>query len=226
MSSIETCLDVLSPILTENRKERFETVLDGRTRHIAMVLEDVYQGRNSSAVMRTADGFGLQDIHLIEKRNAWSKNKSVSKGASNWLTIHRYTDEKTAVTDCVSALKSSGYRVVATSPHHSGYTPSTLPLDKPVAIVMGTELTGISDEIKELADDFIEIPMCGFSESFNISVASAIIMSRLSERLHEEGFVGLSEDEKQELRLRWAYKTVKDAGAILNHSGAELPFEI
>lgn len=224
--SIEACLDVLTPLLTDKRKERFETVLDGRTRHIAMVLEDVFQGRNSSAVMRSADGFGLQDMHLIEKRNSWSKNKSVSKGASSWLTLHRYQDENSAVTDCVTALKNKDYRVVATSPHHSGYTPSTLPLDKPVAIIMGTELTGISDEIRDLADDFIEIPMHGFSESFNISVASAIIMSRLVERLREEGFKGLSEEEKQELRLRWAHKTVKDADAILKHAGVELPFTI
>ena len=226
MSSIQECLDVLYPLLTEKRKERFEYVLNNRTRHVAMVLEDVFQGRNSSAVMRTADGFGLQDIHLIEKRNAWSKNKTVSKGASNWLTIHRYTDENTALEDCVTALKNKGYRVVATSPYHSGYKPSSLPLDQPVAIVMGTELTGISDEVRHLADDFIEIPMHGFSESFNISVASAIIMNRLSERLREECIEGLSEEDKQELRLRWAYKTVKDPGAILQHYGVDLPFKI
>lgn len=226
-SSIEECLEVLSPLLTDRRKERFETVLKNRTRQVAIVLEDVFQGRNSSAVMRTADGFGLQDAYLIEKRNAWTKNKSVSKGASNWLTIHRYDDEKTAAQDCAAALKAKGYRIVAATPHQRDFTPDTLPLDQPVAIIMGTELTGVTDEIKELADDFIKIPMYGFSESFNISVASAIIMNRLIERLRSErGFKGLSEEEKQELRLQWTVKTVKNAEAILDNAGVTPPFQI
>lgn len=224
--SIEACIKTLYPILTEERRDRFEEVLSNRTRHITMVLEDVFQSRNTSAVMRSVDGFGIQDIHVIETHNLWSKNRSVSKGASSWLTIHKYRDSEDPVTACVASLKSSGHRVVATSPNEGGYTPDTLPLDKPIAIVMGTEFSGISSSLMSQVDDYVSIPMLGFSESFNISVASAIIMNRLSARLKESGInSGLTEEEKQYLRLQWAFRTVKDPVGILNHYGLEYPIE-
>jgi len=224
--SIEACLKALYPILTEERKERFEKVLSSRTRHITLVLEDLFQSRNTSAVMRSADGFGLQDIHIIEANNLWSKNRSVSKGASSWLTIHKYRDSDDPVSSCIKNLKSSGYRVVATSPHEGGYTPETLPLDKPVAVILGTEHSGISTSLMSQVDDYVAIPMSGFSESFNVSVASAIIMNRLSARLRQSGTdTGLTEEEKQYLRLQWAYRTVRDPEGILKHYGLEFPIE-
>jgi tRNA (guanosine-2'-O-)-methyltransferase len=224
--SIEACLEALYPILTEERKERFEKVLSSRTRHITLVLEDLFQSRNTSAVMRSADGFGLQDIHIIEANNLWSKNRSVSKGASSWLTIHKYRDSDDPVSSCIKNLKSRGYRVVATSPHEGGYTPETLPLDKPVAVILGTEHSGISTSLMSQVDDYVAIPMSGFSESFNVSVASAIIMNRLSARLRQSGTdTGLTEEEKQYLRLQWAYRTVRDPEGILKHYGLEFPIE-
>ena len=226
MSSIKACTDTLYSFLTDERKERFEEVLSKRTKYITVVLEDIFQSRNSSAVMRSADGFGLQDLHIIEMEHKWIGTKSVSKGASSWLTLHKYNGDDPS-SQCVSTLKAQGYRVVATSPHEGGYTPETLPLDKPVAIVMGTELTGVSREMISQSDDFVEIKMSGFSESFNVSVATAIILNRLRNRLDNMGVdEGLSEDEKERLRLVWAYKSVKDADAILKHYGMEMPFEI
>jgi len=224
--SIEACLDILNPILTEERKERFEEILNQRTKYITMVLEDVYQSRNTSAVMRSADGFGIQDIHMIETYNRWAKNLSVSKGSSNWLTVHRYLDSENPHEACLSKLRSSGYRIVATSPHEGGYTPDTLPIDKPMAIIMGTEFSGVSHKLLSQVDDYVAIPMSGFSESFNISVASAILMNRLTQRVKQsENWVGLTEEEKQYLRLQWAYRTVRDSGAILKRYGLELPIE-
>ncbi|MGY8917587.1 MAG: TrmH family RNA methyltransferase [Flavobacteriales bacterium] len=226
-NKIQVCLDVLSPLLTESRMARFEEVLSSRTRHVAMVLEDVYQSRNTSAVMRSADGMGIQDIHMVESYNVWSKNISVSKGASRWLTLHRHLDSEDPHADCIAKLKADGYRIIATSPHEGGFTPDTLPIDKPVAIVMGTEFKGISDKISGFIDDYVEIPMYGFAESFNISVASAIVMNRVCARVREEGYAtGLSEEEKQELRLLWTFRSVKFADAILKRAGLEMPIEI
>ena len=201
-------------------------MLEKRTKYVTVVLEDIFQSRNSSAVMRSADGFGLQELHIIENNNKWIGTKSVSKGASSWLTLHKYRGED-PTTKCIENLKSLGYRVVATSPHEGGYTPETLPIDKPIAIIMGTELTGISANAKSQVDDFVEIKMHGFSESFNISVATAVILNRLINRLDKTDFdKGLSEEEKQKLRLIWAYRTVKDPDAILRHYGIKLPFQI
>lgn len=226
MSSIESCIETLYEFITDERKERFEEVLEKRTKHITLILEDLYQSRNISAVMRSADGFGLQELHIIEDNHKWTGTKSVSKGASSWLTLHKYKGED-PVTDCIENLKARGFRIVATSPHKSGYTPDSLPIDKPLAIVMGTELTGISDKLMSQVDDYVEIPMYGFSESFNVSVAASIALNRVRTRIEEAGVNnGLSEEEKQKLRMVWAYKTVKDAKAILKHYGKELPFEL
>ncbi|MBQ81350.1 MAG: rRNA methyltransferase [Crocinitomicaceae bacterium] len=226
MSSIESCIETLYEFITDERKERFEEVLEKRTKHITLILEDLYQSRNISAVMRSADGFGLQELHIIEDNHKWTGTKSVSKGASSWLTLHKYKGED-PVTDCIENLKARGFRIVATSPHKSGYTPDSLPIDKPLAIVMGTELTGISDKLMSQVDDYVEIPMYGFSESFNVSVAASIALNRVRTRIEEAGVNnGLSEEEKQKLRMVWAFKTVKDAKAILKHYGKELPFEI
>ncbi len=226
MSSIESCIETLYEFITDERKERFEEVLKKRTKHITLILEDIYQSRNISAMMRSADGFGLQELHIIEDNHKWTGTKSVSKGASSWLTLHKYKGED-PVTDCIENLKAHGFRIVATSPHKSGYTPDSLPIDKPLAIVMGTELTGISNKLMSQVDDYVEIPMYGFSESFNVSVAASIALNRLRTRIEEAGVNnGLSEEEKQKLRMVWAYKTVKDAKAILKHYGKEPPFEI
>ena len=221
---IQSCIDILTPLLTEKRLSRFEHVLLNRTRHIVMVLEDVYQSRNTSAVMRSADGMGIQDIYMVESYNVWSKNRSVSKGASKWLTLHRHLDAEDPHAACLAKLRAAGYRIVATSPHEGGFSPDTLPIDKPLAIVMGTEFKGVSDKMMEEVDDYVEIPMYGFSESFNISVASAVVMNRVCTRVREEGVApGLSEDEKQYLRLQWMYRTVKGADAILKRSGLDMP---
>ena len=152
-------MDVLRPLLTEARLGHIERVSAGRTRHISVVLENVYQSRNASAVMRSADGFGLLDVHLIENENAWSRNKGVAKGASQWLQLHRHLGADNAKQACVNRIKSHGHRLVVTSPHASGHTPETLPLDQPVALVMGTEFSGASDFMMEHADAFVEIPM-------------------------------------------------------------------
>ncbi|MBM72191.1 MAG: rRNA methyltransferase [Crocinitomicaceae bacterium] len=226
MSSIETCINTLYRFLTEERKQRFEDVLEKRTRYISLVLEDIFQSRNASAIMRSADGFGIQDLHIIEDNHKWTGTRSVSKGASSWLTIHKYFGNN-PTSDCIRNLKAQGVRIVATSPHEGGYTPDTLPLDKPVAIVMGTELTGLTTNMLSQIDDFVEINMHGFSESFNVSVAAAIILNRLRTRLDNmEVDNGLSEEEKQKLRLIWAYRTVKDPKAIMRHYNMEPPFEI
>ena len=118
-------------------------------------------------------------MHLIENENAWSRNKGVAKGASQWLNLHRYLQAPDPRLACVESIKSQGIQLVVTSPHAEGFTPETLPLDKPVALVMGTEFSGASDFMMSHADAFIEIPMHGFAESFNISVAAAILMNRL-----------------------------------------------
>lgn len=209
----------LLPFLSNERIERFDCVLEKRTRHLSVVLENVYQSRNASAVMRSCDGMGIQDVHLIEDINPWVYNRVVSKGTPSWLTLHRYKQQPDPTGACIQRLRESGYRIAVTSPHTHGNKADDVPIHEPLALVMGTEWQGVSDRMLEEADYHIAIPMHGFTESLNISVAAAIALYELSKRCRmlPEKTWGLTEDEKNNLRGDWAMKTVRKSELILKH---------
>jgi tRNA (guanosine-2'-O-)-methyltransferase len=213
--------EALLPFLSEERIARFERVLDQRTRHLTVVMENVFQSRNASAVMRSCDGFGLQDVHLIEDINPWVPNRGVSKGTNAWLTLHRYRSAADPTTACLDRLRRTGYQIAVTSPHVDGYDVTDLPIDRPVAVVMGTEWEGVSERMLAEADLHVAIPMHGFAESLNISVAAAVVIHELNRRLRElpRERWALSEDEKRELRAQWAMASVRNAPGILKRLG-------
>ena len=220
----KACTEVLQPFVTEARLTKVQNVMAHRSRHISLVLENVYQSRNASAVMRSADGLGFLDVHLIENENAWSRNKGVAKGASQWLNIHRYLHVADPRMACVNSLKSMGIQLVVTAPHAQGYTSENLPLDRPVALVMGTEFSGASDFMMEHADAFVQIPMRGFVQSFNISVAAAILMNRLRTRLEQSQVSwNLHPDEEAVVHAEWIFKSVRNARGILARHGLTSP---
>ncbi len=207
----------LEPFLSTERKNRFEDVLEWRMRHICLVLENVYQSRNASAVMRTCDGCGIQDVHLIEDMNPWVFNRHVSKGTPSWLTLHRYRGETNPSEACIKRLKAQGYDIAITSPHVDGKQAHELPIDRPIALIMGTEFEGVSEAFSQAADHHVYIPMKGFAESLNISVAAGIVMNDIARRVRNlpAKTWRLSEDEKDELRADWAMKTVRKSDVIL-----------
>ena len=201
--------------LTENRLAVFDKVLDYRTRHMTVVLENIYQPQNASAVVRTCDIYGVQDLHVIENGNDFDLNPQVVMGSSKWVDIHHHNAAKDNTRKTLLELKSKGYKIVATSPHAKGHTIHDLPIDQKFALCFGTELTGLSDVALDLADDYVTIPMFGFTESFNISVSAAICMSHLATRLHESPIEWrLTESEREQQLLEWAVKTVVRGEAI------------
>jgi len=214
-------LQALLPYISAERLTKFDEALQQRTRRLCMVLENVYQSRNASAVMRSCDGIGVQDVHLIEDVNPWVFNRGVSKGTPSWLTLHRYTETEDPTEACIHALRTNGYKIAVTSPHVDGYEAHSLPTDDPIAVVMGTEFKGASQRMLDAADYHVFIPMRGMAESLNISVAAGMIMHRIMENIrtrpHEEW--QLTKLEKEELLLDWALKSVKKSDAILKHLG-------
>ncbi|HEB85038.1 MAG TPA: TrmH family RNA methyltransferase [Bacteroidetes bacterium] len=207
-------IDFLSEHITDARRELFETVLAGRTRYLTVVLEDIYQPHNASAVIRTCDGFGVQDLHVIENRNRYTLNPGVSLGASKWVTLHRYNRRgKDNTTRALQGLKERGYRLIATTPHTDEKRLDELPLEEgPIALLFGTELEGLSETALALAEEHVRIPMTGFSESFNISVSAAICLYDLTMRLKNSGLRWeLSEEEKLEVKLQWLRASVRRA---------------
>ncbi|MBC2839469.1 RNA methyltransferase [Robiginitalea sp. SC105] len=205
-------LEYLEGFLTEARRNRFLEVLSCRTRHITVALEDVYQLHNASAVIRSCDIFGIQDAHLIEARFGSRLDKKIAMGAQRWVDIHRYDSTRA----CVHTLREKGYRIVVTSPREGSATPESLSLDQPVALFFGTEKEGLSDALLQQADEAIHIPMVGFTESLNVSVAAAIILRQLATRLRASGIPWqLTEPEILEKRLDWTKKTIKSAPDII-----------
>lgn len=203
-------LSYLEGFITEHKRSRFDQVIKTRTRHITVVLEDIYQSQNASAVLRSCDCYGVQDVHIIENKNIYSINPDVALGSSKWLNLVKYnTDEKNTLA-CFNALREAGYRIVATTPNKEDKMLDELDLSTKVALVFGTELEGLSETAIEHADEFVKIPMYGFTESFNISVSAAIILHHLTEKMRRSGLGSkLTEEEMLDIRLMWARNVIK-----------------
>ena len=195
--------------ITDHKKEFIERVLDQRTRYVTLVLEDIYQSQNASAVMRTCECLGLQDIHVIETNSTWKTNKLVLKGSDKWLNINRYKKKYlNNAAECLSALRQKGYRIAVTDPSTDGTPIGEVDITQPLAIVMGNERHGSSRFMREEADIKVNIPMVGFTESLNISVSAAICLNLVLTRLRSSVLPWqLSDEEKTQLRLNW-YKSV------------------
>lgn len=204
-------LEFLENILTENRKERFLNVLKNRTRHFTVAVEDVFQMHNTSAVMRSCEVFGIQELNVIEQRFGKRIDKEIAMGAQKWVDINAFDN----ISSCLDNLKSRGYQIIATTPHENDCLLDDFDISRPSALFFGTERDGLSDEILKRADGFLKIPMVGFTGSLNISVSAAIIIQNLTERLRKSSIQWqLSEDEIIEKRLQWAKNTIKDIKRI------------
>jgi len=207
-------LDHLQEYLTPRRKALFEKVLAQRTNHLTVVAQDVYQLHNTSAVVRSCDVFGIQNIHVIEENIPRRIDKEIAMGAQKWVDINRYT----STTDCLKSLKEKGYRIVATSPHEDSHLLDDFDVSKPAALFFGTEKDGLSQEVMSEADATIKIPMVGFTESLNISVSAAIILQSLTTKLKNSDITWeFTEEEKDQIRMDWTKKTIKNSEEIIEH---------
>ncbi len=213
-TSIEKRINVLSQFVTPQRMQRMQHVLEHRTRHISVVLENIYQPHNASAVLRSCDAFGIQDVHVIQQHNTFSPNEDIALGSSKWLTLHRHKQTSLRVYD---TLRSKGYRIVATALNKHATKLHELVVDKrPIALAFGNELHGLSHEAIEKADEVMYIPMVGFVESFNISVSVAIVLSHVVSKLQDTHKLiwQLPKDERQAVLLQWLRVDVHRAKEI------------
>jgi len=208
--------EFLMTFITPERKQKFLDHIRYRTRYIAIALEDIYQPHNASAVLRTCDCFGIQDVHIIENRNKYEVNPDVALGSSKWLNLFTYNQHENNTTPCLKSLKEKGYRIIATTPHRDDFIPETLPIDQKFVLLFGTELAGLTPEAIKLADGYVRIPMQGFTESLNISVSAAIFIHTLTQRLRESTIPWrLSEEEQTHILIEWTRQTVKTSDALM-----------
>lgn len=204
-------LAYLENFLTDRRRELFEKVIANRTNFFTVATQDVYQLHNTSAVIRSCDVFGIQNIHVVEEINVKKIDREIAMGAQKWIDINRYT----STGNCIGNLRKNGYRIIATSPH-KGTLLHDFDVSQPAAFFFGTETKGLSEEVMDEADEFLQIPMVGFTESLNISVSAAIILQDVTARLRRSGLNWqLSEQEQLAKKIDWAKKNIKNSAEIL-----------
>lgn len=207
--------ELLGEFISENKRGLFESIAPLRTRHVTVVLEDIYQSQNASAVLRTCDLVGVQDVHVIEQRNNYKVDTQVALGSSQWVDIIPYRTHEDNTRACMQALRAQGYRIIATSPRGDASTPESIDLTRPMAFCFGTELTGLSDAIIDGADEHLRIPMHGFTESYNISVSAAITLYTVMQRLRNSDIDWrLNEIDSLALRLKWVRTALQSSDLI------------
>lgn len=206
-------LEHLESFLTPRRLELYKKVLENRTNYFTVAVEDVYQLHNTSAVIRSCDVFGVQNVHVIEEINSKRIDREIAMGAQKWVDINRYPTTK----GCIETLKKKGFQIVATSPHDNSVVLQDFDITKPSAFFFGQEQEGLSELVLSSADSKLHIPMSGFTESLNISVSAAIILQHVTSELKKSQISWqLSENEKLEKRMDWARKVIKSHQLIID----------
>lgn len=200
-------LHYLEGFITENRKEGFLRVLQNRTKHFTIAMEDIFQLHNTSAVMRSCEVFGIQELNVIEQKFGKRIDTEIAMGAQKWVDVFRYN----SVQSCMDEMRAKGYQIIATTPHDESCFLHEFDITKPAALFFGTERDGLSQEVLDQADGFLKIPMVGYTESLNISVSAAIIIQDITTRLRQSAINWhLTEEEILEKRLDWTRKSIKD----------------
>ena len=213
LSWYEERIACLETFMTEERVELFRRTVAQRTLRMTLLAENTYHPQNAAALIRHCEAFGLQRMHTVETLCAFRPAAAVVRGTDRWVDVCRHA----STADALRALKAEGYRIVATTPHREDSTPETFDVRRgPFALVFGTEHAGISDEVRDAADEFLRIPMCGMVESLNVSASAAILIYLLSQRIRQACTDwAMTPREQTETLYRWMYRSVADAPQIL-----------
>ncbi len=209
---------ILSQFLQPERLSRLESVLDARTTALTVVLDHVKNGHNVSAVLRSADAFGVTRVHLVGDRFEFSS--SISQGTERWMQLTKHDSAESAIKE----LHSQGFKIVVLQPQeHSeregklALAVSELPFEQKLALVFGNEGLGVQKAFLDAADIYAYIPMYGFVESLNISVACAICLFSATIASSAPGLRGarISGEERETLKDAWLKNSVRNCDIIL-----------
>jgi len=217
----QQAIAILEAFVSDHKRSLIDQVLEQRTRHVTLVFEDIDKPHNVSAVVRTAECMGIQDMHFIKNRNAYSVNPGITQGAAKWVTMHHYKEkDQNNVAACYTGLRKAGYRILATSLHEQSQSIYEVDPHQKTALVFGTEKEGISREAGIQADGLVHIPMAGFTESFNLSVSAAICLTVFKMKLKK--WPGLEDTEKMKIKAEWYRRVVREADLILASKGVKV----
>lgn len=206
-----TLVDLLGPRLTERRRETIDEVLDHRTYHVTTVLDGIYDRGNVSAVIRSAEAFGFQSMHVVESQEHFKEANRVTQGTDKWIDVERYARPE----DCIPVLRDRGYRIVTTE-LEAERPIGSIDFDTPTAMVFGNEKDGVSETMREAADASCILPMVGFAQSLNISVCAALSLREIFERRRKRGGHGdLSNHEATVLRALYYVRSIDQPERLL-----------
>ena len=202
----------LKQFLTDERLQKIEHFAAESSNFVLPVMEDVYQFRNAAAIVRSVEACGFHKIVAMESENVFNPNLRVTKGAETWVEVEKLPHHL----DSLKEIKNRGYKILEVSHENN---PTMIPdyqINEPVALVFGTELEGVTDEILEFADETLAIPMYGFTKSFNVSVAAAICVYELKQKLIKSNIdYKLSEEKLWRMKVRWAVNSIRSGVEIL-----------
>ena len=208
-------VEYLKGFVFDERRKLFEAKIQERTQHLTILLENIFQGRNISASIRSADCFGIQDVHIIENDNLFNDDSEVSMGAEKWITTKRYNQNKHNSIEAIENLKSNGYQIIATTPHNADCDLYDLDITKKTALFFGAEVKGCSKETLTLADKRMKIPIYGFTESYNISVSVSLCLQHLTYKMRQSNMDWkLPVDQQEKVMLQWLRNSIKSAAEI------------
>lgn len=209
-------VEALAPYVSRARQARLRSVLDARSRSVTLVLEEVVNDHNGAAILRTADALGLMEVHVVPGPDGFKVSRKVAQGSQKWLDAHRHED----VDACYAALRRRGFEVWASAVHGDARSVDELPADRPLALVFGNEHDGVSAPALEAADGCFHVPMYGFVESLNVSVAAALTLSEVTRARRRAGtWTPLEAADKEELLARWFTQSVRAAEPLLAREG-------
>lgn len=214
-------IEVLKPFVSEHKVALVEEVLQKRTRHVTLAFEDIDKPHNISAVLRTAECMGVQDLHFIKNRNSYNVSQAITQGAAKWVTMHHHKAANSNIDACYTKLRADGYQIFATSLHETSRSIYDIDMSKKTAIVFGTEADGISEEAGNKADGYVHIPMAGFTESFNLSVSAAICLTTFKQ-FFMNSWPALPLQEQLEVKAEWYRRIVREADMILKSKGIDV----
>lgn len=213
ISQLQDTFDYLTQFLTPERQEKIEHFSKKSSDFILPVMEDVYQFRNAAAIIRSVEACGFHKVAALEKENVFNPNLEVTKGADTWVEVEKMSHSL----DSLQEIKNRGYKIVAVSPEKNAVMLPDFQPQEPIALVFGTEWEGVSDNFLDFCDETLAIPMYGFTKSFNVSVAAAICMYDLKQKLiHSDIDYKLSGEKLLETKIKWAVNSIKSGKEILN----------
>ena len=209
---LQETFDYLKQFLTDERLRKIEHFSQESSDFVLPVMEDVYQFRNAAAIVRSVEACGFHHVVALEEENVFNPNLKVTKGAETWVKVEKMPNNL----DSLKEIKNRGYKILAVSPEKNATMLPDYEVKEPIALVFGTELEGVSDEILEFADETLAIPMYGFTKSFNVSVAAAICMYELKQKLMKSGIdYKLSEEKLLEMKIRWTVNSIRSGEELL-----------